>query len=375
METEVFYWDEINRKLIWRKLWKRKTVLIAVAVVLFFLTMTYQKVTYTPQYESRATAAVVSDASNINYGGLSNAVKYAATYVDGFKGSRMLSMAKQITGISTAGISLTAAQIGNTNLLELSAVAGDQQTAYEIMNAIVENYSTVIDEMHLSGKAYIVQEASYPELTAAKSSGIVLALVLAFAGAFAAAAGIVLMAALGSTVKTEACAIRRIGDSCLGVIPEAAEAVVISDNEKADMPFSDCVYAAANCVEDKLRAAGKKILLVTSTLDGEGKTVFADNLVRVLAGKGRKATLINCGNLSDELKSSIASAAEQMDYVILDTASMTASIDTEVLAYMADMSLLVVEQDKAKVSAIREAVWKLEESSSEFAGYVLNRFQ
>ena len=67
-------------------------------------------------------------------------------------------------------------------------------------------------------------------------------------------------------------------------------------------------------------------------------------------------------------------AREDMDVIIIDTPPMSASVDGECIAQVADAALLVVRQDRALVRMINDTIDVLKNANAEMIGCVLNNF-
>lgn len=179
--------------------------------------------------------------------------------------------------------------------------------------------------------------------------------------------------------------------------------------------------------EYKASRLGHNVLLVTSVLENEGKSTIAANLAISLARKGMDILLIDadlynpsiykilnkdmiggqefkeCLTKTSDIKKSliydessglhlllgmkycrdskdlltqdslqklINKAKGIMDYVIIDAPPITISADAELLADVADMSLLVIRQGMASAKSINEAIEVLAASKSELLGGV-----
>lgn len=172
-----------------------------------------------------------------------------------------------------------------------------------------------------------------------------------------------------------------------------------------------------------------QVLLVTSVLDNEGKSTVAANLALALAKKSKNVLLIDgdLGNPSiykilqetvesnqeigeniikkgdlkealifdennslnlmigskryenstelivrDNFREFIKESRIGMDYIIIDAPPISAAAGTEILADLADASLLVVRQSTARTKDINDAIDILSGSCSELLGCVYN---
>ena len=172
-----------------------------------------------------------------------------------------------------------------------------------------------------------------------------------------------------------------------------------------------------------------KVILITSVLENEGKSTVATNLAIALSQKSENVLFIDCdlkkpsiyktlqinvegkneigecikenGDLKetltyddnsglylmigskhyensadllikDSLKDFIKLSREVMDYIIIDSPPISASTDTEILAEIADASLLVVKQSTARVKDINDSVDILNGCKSELLGCIFN---
>lgn len=75
---------------------------------------------------------------------------------------------------------------------------------------------------------------------------------------------------------------------------------------------------------------------------------------------------------SKQVRQWIRTIAEEMDFVILDTAPLAVSADAISLANVADQTILVVRTDRSKVEDINDAVATITSSGGALAGCILN---
>ena len=173
----------------------------------------------------------------------------------------------------------------------------------------------------------------------------------------------------------------------------------------------------------------EKVIVVTSVAEHEGKSTFSANLALALARTGsvlliegdlRRPTLHkyflrkgerlekNLGDLltgdgrakdvirydrdkkfflmlsqrsyknstdivaGKRMQQMIAAAKKHFDYVVIDTPPMNLMADAEILAGMADMSILVVKSDFTRTAAVNDAIDTLSGANADFYGVVLN---
>ena len=193
----------------------------------------------------------------------------------------------------------------------------------------------------------------------------------------------------------------------------------------ASFCFTEEVYKLGTKVDYAACHGERKVILVTSVAENEGKSTVAANLALSLTQGGRKVLLIDADlhkaaqyklfqfkpsvELTDMLRGNapyqpellekqhlytlfsmkssdgaaelIASpemgrllnrAREEMDYIVIDSPPMALFSDVEALADRADLSLLVVRQDVTPVRRINDTVDILNQCRAELLGCVFN---
>ncbi len=181
-------------------------------------------------------------------------------------------------------------------------------------------------------------------------------------------------------------------------------------------------------IEYKLDERGKQTVLITSVAENEGKSTTCVNLAVALAFRNKKVLLMdldlkkpaldrildhsgkkkyglrdlyegrvtadqllqyhknlhiytilsgkdenNRKCLNDQfLRALLGAAKKEFDYIIIDSAPISAGSDTEYLNEFVDTSCLVVHQDAILISEVNDIIELLKEGKSEFLGYVLN---
>lgn len=195
------------------------------------------------------------------------------------------------------------------------------------------------------------------------------------------------------------------------------------------MAFSESYRKIATRLEFRMRRHQHKVLLVTSVGENEGKSSVATNIALALAEKGRRVLLLDGdlrkpaihkvlelpssgvttvqeylsdqataeslayydapnklfvlpsgdGHITDGVRGNaqklhqlIQKFAETMDYVIIDSAPMSVTSDTEYLLDVVDGVLFVVRQDWCGADAINDKLETLRQRQVKVEGLVLN---
>lgn len=236
---------------------------------------------------------------------------------------------------------------------------------------------------------------------------------------------------LDSTVKTTEDIRLQLGVPLLGVIPEA-------EGSRADEVVLDAEHQASSLYEGYrgLRMAihycwsepASRLILVTSTLPNEGKTLTSISLARSLAAVEASVLLVDCDLrkaqihallerprtpgfsdvligkaelseciqrlpgttchllpagtpvpspadllMSDSLKRLVDRLRENYEWVVFDTPPIAAVADPLVLAPLADGALVVVAAEMVPRAAARETLQRLAGTGARILGVVLNR--
>lgn len=194
--------------------------------------------------------------------------------------------------------------------------------------------------------------------------------------------------------------------------------------------YEENCHQLASRLDYQLKKKGLKTLAVTSVAENEGKSTIAVNLAIALARRNKRVLLLDMdlkkpavhrllecqvpddhnvlsyfhgriklddiflyhkksglyvglnkkgvadsskyiGGKLDEL---LNTCKDYFDYVILDTAPISAGADTEALCEYADASALVIKQDTVTAADLNDSIETLSGGKSEFFGYILNGF-
>lgn len=194
-------------------------------------------------------------------------------------------------------------------------------------------------------------------------------------------------------------------------------------------PYTESIHRISRKIRNRMHRDGSKILMVTSVTENEGKSTVISNLALSLSAAGKKVLLMDLdmrkpslykifevedaqidalgkvlmgesgtGDLvqvlskerlnvifntkeysrstellsGERLKVLLEYLKEQFDYILIDTPPMQTVADAEVIAGVADASLMVIREHQVPAAAILEALDSLRDSHARPIGCVLN---
>jgi len=349
-------------------------------------------------------------------------------------------VARQRTGSVASSVSVSRGTLAGNNrasigLSELERKALSVKTLYESLLGRFKQ--TTASEGIEQADARVVSPAkiptgpSYPQPTLNLALGLLLAL---GAGVAAIVLAEVLMAGLFTEDEVE----RRLGLPYLGAVPTldttVDDAKTLKGVTPADYLLAKPLSSFAESLR-KLRASilfskvGEtvKVIAITSSLPGEGKTTTTFSLARTLAASGAKVVVVDCdlrqSAMSQFLKEPVtvgllevlngvatveqavvtdesgahilplaksaytprdvlgSSAMHKLlqdlrnryEIVLLDTAPLLAIADTRILAPHADAVVMLVRWKKTPVKAVQSALTLLQGSRAFIAGVALTQ--
>ncbi|MCD8383641.1 MAG: polysaccharide biosynthesis tyrosine autokinase [Clostridiales bacterium] len=396
--------------------------------------------TYTPQYLAYATFTVTSSSqssySTSNYYNTATASQLESTFPYLLTSGSLARIVAEDLGVSTLNGTITASVMANTNLFTIEVRSSSPQTAYDIVQSLIENYPEVAEQVVGVTELELLDESGVPTQPTNTVNYVNTAIKGGLLGFALGVAILFLITISRQTIQRESDFKKRLNIECLASIPQIsvkrrakgnAQAMVSIYNPHISQSFLDAVRVLRTRVERDARDHGSKVLLVTSAAPGEGKSTLAANIAMSLAMDGRKVLLMDCdlrnptvhemlqlqpgkgvyelltgeakldevfqydkahrlyvlpggkpcSNASEILDSQqmrelLSSVKPLVDYVILDTAPVGMITDTAVLAPLADGAIFVVKQDYARTGDILEAVEQLSESRIHMIGCVLN---
>ncbi len=325
-----------------------------------------------------------------------------------------------------------AESVTNSNMLVLTVASGNPQDAYDYLCAIIECYPQVAVYMVDNPQMKIVEAPTMPSAPVNAFSPVTSAAKGAMAGLLASMAIMLLMAMTSRTIQTADELKSMVNLPILVALPKVAMKkrrksanTVINADSNANM--SESLRGLRMKVKKQLEDTGKKTVLITSTLAGEGKTTVSVNLAQSLVKDGHKVVVLDAdfrhqsvakflgeeaeGNgLLDCLKDSklsitgcirstssglcfvsgrstdkrqytieyramrkiLEELSKEFDYIVMDTPPSEVVSDTTALCRYAECVVYVVRQDFAKRGQVLNAITALHQKDVNITGCVFN---
>lgn len=301
-QTGFLNYDPI---ILVRDVCRRWLQIVVIAVLAGVAAYILTDISYEPVYTTNATLVVTtrSSASTV-YSNLSSTTTLAKVYTQLLNSSVFRKTVMEAGEIRSFDGTVSASQIGDTNLMTLRVTASDARTAYRMIRAILDNHEAMTYQVVGNVTLEVLQD---PLVPASPSNGNAAALrmkQMAMLAAVGAAACFALLSYMGDKVRSAAEAQKKLNCHYLGDLPHEnkyktlrswlrhKKVGILITNPITSFRFLENTRKLRRRVEQRMD--GGKVLMVTSVLENEGKSTVAVNLALALAKKHKKILLIDC---------------------------------------------------------------------------------
>lgn len=422
------------------KLWWIAILLMA---LIGFLGYYRYKTSYVPMYQSEVTFSITSpeydgpDETYTDNNQLASILSVSFNYL--INNEVFYEIIKNDLELSYVPSTITVEAVENTNIISIKATGTDAELNGKVIDSVINNYSEVVEFVLGETKLTILEQPTgsdhainaYEPVNATVKYGFigfVLGLLPSIAYAF-----------FVRTIESKEDIEKYLSVICFGALP----VVNISKkdhkyklsilNKAIGFRYLEAMRTITSRCERELEKNKRKVILVTSTQEGEGKSTFAINLAYSLSKLQKKVMLID-GNLrkpdlrnridpdlikadlenysmeqflNREIKSSraianikdtrvillapnkpvkasvdclnssdmeqfITEGRDVVDYIIIDAPACSGVSDAAVWAKYSDGVVYVVKEDCAKVNKILDTIQEFSYTRVPIVGCVLN---
>ena len=280
-------------------------VIILGALAAAMLTFIVVNVRYEPQYTTSATFVVSTRNTSASYSSLGTFNSMATSFQKVVESTAMQDILCEKLGVDEIDADIKVEIAGETNLLELSVTDDSPQSSFDIMEGILDNYSSItlytVGDIVLN----VLEDPSIPFLpdNPLRAGNM---MKMAFLGAAAVLVLLLgLLSVMRDTLKTEEDINDKLDARNLGAISyeikyksikeligRKKKGLLIND-PLAGFGFVESYRKFSSKVEYRMEKEGLKTLAVTSVSENEGKSTVAANLAISLAEKDYRVILID----------------------------------------------------------------------------------
>lgn len=412
-------------------------VALAVAVGGFKLTVGY--LNFTPSYTTSAICTVSTQNSSATIGGISfysfyydssTASQIAKTFPHILNSNILQEAICEDLGIPALTATLSVSCVSDSNMITITSTGSDPKKAYDILLSAIKNFPDAAKYVVGNIRMTVISDAYIPAEPSNSNSFVKVAVKWAMIGFALGLAWIVFYVFQRSTVRTKKDVKSELNIEAIGTVPQVSfkkhskqvNQSVLLTNPKIGSGFLESVRVMRNTFINSLEPQ-EKVVMVTSTAPGEGKTTVITNLALSLADCGKNVLLVDADirnpsvapllgidpdqleisvetelysisrleeykisymffKDSDEVKSkrmnaehirkAFDSVREKYDYILVDTPPCGLISDALFIAQASDAALYVVLQDSVRVSKIRSGLDNLMSSNIRVIGGILN---
>ena len=306
-EEVLFYFDEINIKSIMGDVFRHFWMILIAGISAVLLISGYQNIIYEAEYISKATLVVSAKGSGTgnSYANLTTTAEMAEVFSNVFSSSVLKKKIMEELELQGAEFAISAQTIPETNLLVVSVTGKQPKVVYQAICGAIDHYADV-SEYVFSNAVLDVMET--PEVPIHPSNAIPLRsyqkkaalAAMALMGVF-----LVFMSVMRGTIKTEAAAKRHLKGTKLALIGheeknrtwkskiQKKKKSILITSPITTFGYVETFRKLAFRIYSEMKKKGKKILLISSVEENEGKSTVASNIALAMSQSGKKVILID----------------------------------------------------------------------------------
>ena len=280
-----------------KKLWIVMLVIVVVCTLRSYFATSFS---YTPQYVASATVSVTTPGGS--YNNIESAQEMAAVFPYVLTSGVLEDVVMNDMGLDYLPGTISVEAEDGMNMLTISVSSNDPQLAYDTLTSVIKNYPEVAE--YIFGETYlqILDETGIPSDTQKEVvirgsykrgalQGIVISAVI-----------LCLYVFLKRTVRTKEQLNKRINLHDLGSLPyvktKKRKNAEYNDltllNPRLAPGYEESVRRLRIRVMREAEKLNGGVIMVTSSVSGEGKTTIAVNLAIAIARQGKSVILADC---------------------------------------------------------------------------------
>ena len=420
-----------------KKFWALCLLLVLVGAAGFYC---YAGLSYKPMYRAQSSFTVSirgTGESNTSYSfdySTSTAQQMADIFPYILSSTAFYDLVLEDLGVDEIPGSVGASSVSDSNLFTMTAVSEDPEMATKILEVSMRHFPEIARYVIGDTRLNVLEPGVTPELPYNTPNYRRIIIKGALCGAAAALIFVFLYALTKRTIRKREEFREILNIKCMGMVPRVKfkrhgsgfDTAIDVKNDHVGRTFCEAFSGLAYQIEKEIEQKGSKVILVTSTLPGEGKSTVVLNLARTLAetkkvlvidgdyrkpklrimtgvrSKGGLAKIIS-GQVTEEdairkVESDnlclipagkdrqfpgvlfhseaffwyMSHLREKWDCIIIDSPPCKDVADASILAEISDEILYVIKQDCAKYWQIMDGIQNVAGRKAVMLGGVLN---
>ena len=293
LDVVSFLKDYLHR---FRSLWWVVLLITAAVAALFYYRVS---TSYSPTYVAEATVSV-EIVNGESYSNRNTAEQMGQIFPYILTSGALSDVIASDLGRDSIPGSIRVSTIRGTNLLTIDVTSWDPELAYETLQSVLRNYPEVAQFVVGQTTLTVIDDSGIPSdtgRTAVIRGSIRRGAIIGFA------LGLILVmlhAATFRTVRSESEMRALVNIPFLGTLPFRQEkkrrknrhTAINILNESDRSEYMEAIRLIRTRLERQMQ--DKKVLMVTSSISGEGKSTVASNLAISMALKGKRVVLVDC---------------------------------------------------------------------------------
>ena len=434
--------QKIAVQCIVQDIFKNIFVAIAIALSLSFITYIAAKINYSPTYTSSTTFVVSSASGSSNaYANMTKTNEMIESFRTVINSQILKKKVCESLKVEDFPGDVLIEVVPETNLITMKVTADKPDVALYTLKSVLDNYPEVGKKVLGDVILDVFEDPSYPANPDSDFNGVDV-----MAKVFILSFGIMIfifgiLSYLNDTVKSEGEVEDKLDTKVFGILHHENQYKNIKEflkrNKKkmvlsepaVSFGYEESVKKITTKLIYNIKRSKRRVVLITSTIEGEGKSTIAMNLCEDMARRGKKVLLIE-GNLkkpglskvmhlnnndiqnwgeyitggknimdavyspnqfsfsvlinnipmenaadiiaSKKVKEFIDASESSFDVVVIDAPYIRKRIDTEIWASYADASILVVRQNFCETKYINDSIDILKEFKNALLGCIFN---
>lgn len=316
MKKQTFKLSHISTACLFRFLLENLWMIVASALIFAMGSSLYLTWFHTPKYQATMTYAVTNRITSYTTSSNVSATKEVATTLTELLPGTLVqeSIQKYSDELTDFSGSISAQQVGESNMIVVTSTASTPEEAYLSICALEELFPTIVG--YISNNC-VVQVVRNPAVSSASTNAMNEGSV-AFSAALVGAAGMIALLCWicisRETIQTRTGARHLLDAPIIASIARVPGKITVRTLFKrhseplqvfsptTSFAYTEQINTICAQLEHESTAHGRKMFLITGVGENEGKSTVAGNVAAALAMMGKKVAVVDCDLRNPSLK-------------------------------------------------------------------------